>query len=153
MSLRTSDRCHWFAAPRLSGNSLVLLPRCLKIWGIVTPACALVRNDSLFSNSPIFFAMRPHPVFRRRTSPAVVFLNMGRCGKVDKWVFCQPKIFTAVQRAVEIFSQFPKKGRKNQAFPQPDLWKNLWTMWITSVKNRWADCGKKIYVPRTSVRK
>ena len=54
MSLRTSDRCHWFAAPRLDGNSLVLLPRCLKIRGIATPVCALVRNDRLFSNSPCF---------------------------------------------------------------------------------------------------
>ena len=42
------------AAPRLDGNSLVLRPRCLKIRGIATPACALVRNDRAFSNSPIF---------------------------------------------------------------------------------------------------
>jgi len=55
--------------------------------------------------------------------------------------------------AVEIFSQFPEKAVKNQAFPQHGLWKNLWTMWITSVKNRWRACGKKIYVPRTCVRK
>ena len=41
------------AAPRLDGNSLVLRPRCLKIWGIATPACALVRNDRAFSNSPL----------------------------------------------------------------------------------------------------
>ena len=41
------------AAPRLDGNSLVLRPRCLKIRGIATPACALVRNDRAFSNSPI----------------------------------------------------------------------------------------------------
>ena len=40
------------AAPRLDGNSLVLRPRCLKIRGIATPACALVRNDRAFSNSP-----------------------------------------------------------------------------------------------------
>ena len=40
------------AAPRLNENSLVLLPRCSKIRGIATPACALVRNDSAFSNSP-----------------------------------------------------------------------------------------------------
>ena len=39
------------AAPRLDGNSLVLRPRCLKIRGIATPACALVRNDRAFSNS------------------------------------------------------------------------------------------------------
>ena len=43
------------AAPRLNGNRLVLLPRCLKIWGIATPACALVRNDRAFSNSPFAF--------------------------------------------------------------------------------------------------
>ena len=41
------------AAPRLDGNSLVLRPRCLKIRGIATPACALVRNDRAFSNSPL----------------------------------------------------------------------------------------------------
>ena len=41
------------AAPPLDGNSLVLRPRCLKIRGIATPACALVRNDRAFSNSPI----------------------------------------------------------------------------------------------------
>ena len=41
------------AAPRLNGNRLVLLPRCLKIRGIATPACALVRNDGAFSNSPV----------------------------------------------------------------------------------------------------
>ena len=40
------------AAPRLNGNRLVLLPICLKIRGIATPACALVRNDGAFSNSP-----------------------------------------------------------------------------------------------------
>ena len=40
------------AAPRLNGNSLVLLPNCLKIRGIATPVCGLVRNDRLFSNSP-----------------------------------------------------------------------------------------------------
>ena len=44
------------AAPRLNGNRLVLLPRCLKIRGIATPACALVRNDGAFSNSPFIFA-------------------------------------------------------------------------------------------------
>ena len=64
MSLRTSDRRHWCGtprvfpsgtAPRLNGNSLVLLPRCLKIRGIATPVCGLVRNDRLFSNSPCFF--------------------------------------------------------------------------------------------------
>ena len=43
------------AAPRLNGNRLVLLPRCLKIRGIATPACALVRNDRAFSNSPFAF--------------------------------------------------------------------------------------------------
>ena len=43
------------AAPRLDGNSLVLRPRCLKIRGIATPACALVRNDRAFSNSPLSF--------------------------------------------------------------------------------------------------
>ena len=43
------------AAPRLDGNSLVLRPRCLKIRGIATPACALVRNDRAFSNSPNYF--------------------------------------------------------------------------------------------------
>ena len=43
------------AAPRLDGNSLVLRPRCLKIRGIATPACALVRNDRAFSNSPKAF--------------------------------------------------------------------------------------------------
>ena len=43
-------------SPRLDGNSLVLLPRCLKIRGIATPVCALVRNDRLFSNSPIFYS-------------------------------------------------------------------------------------------------
>ena len=42
------------AVPRLDGNSLVLRPRCLKIRGIATPACALVRNDRAFSNSPFF---------------------------------------------------------------------------------------------------
>ena len=40
------------AAPRLNENSLVLLPNCLKIRGIATPVCGLVRNDRLFSNSP-----------------------------------------------------------------------------------------------------
>ena len=46
------------AAPRLNGNRLVLLPRCLKIQGIATPACALVRNDRAFSNSPfLIFAL------------------------------------------------------------------------------------------------
>ena len=43
------------AAPRLDGNSLVLRPRGLKIRGIATPACALVRNDRAFSNSPNYF--------------------------------------------------------------------------------------------------
>ena len=43
------------AAPRLNGNRLVLLPRCLKIRGIATPACALVRNDRAFSNSPFWW--------------------------------------------------------------------------------------------------
>ena len=32
-----------------------LLPRCLKIRGIATPARALVRNDRAFSNSPFAF--------------------------------------------------------------------------------------------------
>ena len=45
------------AAPRLNGNRLVLLPRCLKIRGIATPACALVRNDGAFSNSPVGFVL------------------------------------------------------------------------------------------------
>ena len=78
MSLRTSDRRHYSALragfagcamyvtavtvvwqpPRLDGNSLVLRPRCLKIRGIATPACALVRNDRAFSNSP--FLLCPH---------------------------------------------------------------------------------------------
>ena len=71
MSLRTSDRCHWFTAPRLSGNSLVLLPRCLKIWGIATPACALVRNDKVFSNSSRFFmSMAAVAVFAGFAVPA-----------------------------------------------------------------------------------
>ena len=34
---------------------MVLRPRCLKIRGIATPACALVRNDRAFSNSPFAF--------------------------------------------------------------------------------------------------
>ena len=47
------------AAPRLDGNSLVLRPRCLKIRGIATPACALVRNDRAFSNSPVGSVRHP----------------------------------------------------------------------------------------------
>ena len=35
------------------GNSLVLLPECLKIRAIATPVCGLLRNDRLLSNSPI----------------------------------------------------------------------------------------------------
>ena len=50
------------AVPRLDGNSLVLRPRCLKIRGIATPACALVRNDRAFSNSPFSaFSIILHP--------------------------------------------------------------------------------------------
>ena len=52
------------AAPRLDGNSLVLRPRCLKIRGIATPACALVRNDRAFSNSPFVMEL----LSRRRRS-------------------------------------------------------------------------------------
>ena len=64
------------AAPRLDGNSLVLRPRCLKIRGIATPACALVRNDRAFSNSPLRFSPDPSCARcsarrrRRRTAPA-----------------------------------------------------------------------------------
>ena len=63
------------AAPRLDGNSLVLRPRCLKIRGIATPACALVRNDRAFSNSPLT------PFAARRTARRGSFFNLPLRGR------------------------------------------------------------------------
>ena len=67
------------AAPRLNGNRLVLLPRCLKIRGIATPACALVRNDRAFSNSPQIFSCVSGFPGDRSGSPGAWGLRPPRC--------------------------------------------------------------------------
>ena len=67
------------AAPRLNGNSLALLPRCLKIRGIATPACALVRNDRAFSNSPQIFSCVSGFPGDRSGSPGAWGLRPPRC--------------------------------------------------------------------------
>ena len=67
-------------------------------------------------------------------------------------MFCKPKNSTAVQTAVEFFSQPTQKNGSYQGFPQNVLWKNLWTMWITPVEKPVETCGDNNYVSRTSVR-
>ena len=122
MSLRTSDRRHWCGSPPVGWKQLGFTAKMFENpgdcarrkypWG-TTPACALVRNDRAFSNSPTAFCGRCGPTVRLwSTGRMAVFLTAQKSGKVDNWVFCQPKISTAVKYAVEIFSQFPKKCRK-----------------------------------------
>ena len=61
MSLRTSDRRHWCGSPPVGWKQLGFTAKMFENpgdcarrkypWG-TTPACALVRNDRAFSNSP-----------------------------------------------------------------------------------------------------
>ena len=62
MSLRTSDRRHWCGSPPVGWKQLGFTAKMFENpgdcarrkypWG-TTPACALVRNDRAFSNSPL----------------------------------------------------------------------------------------------------
>ena len=64
MSLRTSDRRHWCGSPPVGWKQLGFTAKMFENpgdcarrkypWG-TTPACALVRNDRAFSNSPNYF--------------------------------------------------------------------------------------------------
>mgnify|MGYP000941091355 CR=1 FL=1 len=65
MSLRTSDRRHWCGSPPVGWKQLGFTAKMFENpgdcarrkypWG-TTPACALVRNDRAFSNSPVALA-------------------------------------------------------------------------------------------------
>ena len=71
MSLRTSDRRHWCGSPPVGWKQLGFTAKMFENpgdcarrkypWG-TTPACALVRNDRAFSNSPFL-----HYVLSRST--------------------------------------------------------------------------------------
>ena len=61
MSLRTSDRRHWCGSPPVGWKQLGFTAKMFeKIRGIATPACALVRNDRAFSNSPFVHTSDPY---------------------------------------------------------------------------------------------
>ena len=67
MSLRTSDRRHWCGSPPVGWKQLGFTAKMFENpgdcarrkypWG-TTPACALVRNDRAFSNSPFCFGKK-----------------------------------------------------------------------------------------------
>ena len=80
MSLRTSDRRHWCGSPPVKWKQLGFAAKVFENlgdcarrkypWG-TTPACALVRNDKVFSNSSRFFmSMAAVAVFAGFAVPA-----------------------------------------------------------------------------------
>ena len=84
MSLRTSDRRHWCGSPPVGWKQLGFTAKMFENpgdcarrkypWG-TTPACALVRNDRAFSNSPLT------PFAARRTARRGSFFNLPLRGR------------------------------------------------------------------------
>ena len=88
MSLRTSDRRHWCGSPPVEWKQLGFTTKMFENpgdcarrkypWG-TTPACALVRNDRAFSNSPQIFSCVSGFPGDRSGSPGAWGLRPPRC--------------------------------------------------------------------------